>query len=120
MINFDDGPYYEFICQDFSIEQLSTDPERWKSAIAKHVIAPSGCKGSVMLAFDSSELPANDSKSLPKPIGIALLVLRSQVQTTLQILHARRSLHLELSDNVSTWGELFGPLDSTHPNYPQN
>src|SRR5215213_10417082 len=36
MINFDDGPCYEFICQDFSIEQLSTDPERWKSAIAKH------------------------------------------------------------------------------------
>src|SRR6266496_3490215 len=74
----------------------------------------------LMLAYGSSELPANDSKSLPKAIGISLLVLQSQIQTTLQILHARRSLHPELSDNLSIWGESFGPPDSTHPNYPQN
>lgn len=30
MINFDDGPCYEFLCQKFSIEKVPFDPERWK------------------------------------------------------------------------------------------
>ena len=30
MINFDDGPCYEFICQSFDVEQIATDPERWR------------------------------------------------------------------------------------------
>jgi hypothetical protein len=30
MINFDDGPCYEFICRNFRVEQIPTDPERWK------------------------------------------------------------------------------------------
>ena len=28
MINFDDGPCYEFICRSFRFEQIPTDPER--------------------------------------------------------------------------------------------
>jgi hypothetical protein len=31
MINFDDGPCYEFICQSFGVAQIPTDPERWNA-----------------------------------------------------------------------------------------
>ena len=31
MINFDDGPCYEFICRHFRVEQIPNDPERWIS-----------------------------------------------------------------------------------------
>lgn len=30
MINLDDGPCYEFLCQNFHYDQVPTDPERWK------------------------------------------------------------------------------------------
>ena len=30
MINLDDGPCYEFLCQKFHYDQVPTDPERWK------------------------------------------------------------------------------------------
>jgi hypothetical protein len=87
--------------------------------LEKHVIEPSAAR-LVMIAYDSSELLATDSKFLLSKIGSSSLVLHSQAQTTLQILHEQRSLHLELSGNLSTWEELFAPLDSTHPYYPQN